>query len=300
MAVSRIVVLGDSVAWGQGLLPQHKFATLAGQALGCAAAPTFIAHSGAVIGVGLSNSPGAPSGEIPDSYLTILAQVAAFTDNPNTVDLVLIDGGINDIDVRFILSPLTSFVALGDRTKLHCYSDMKTLLTAVAAKFPNPNTRIVVTSYYPIVSNNSDPLRIPHLLSVRGVALPDFLDTAPLVRKTISLCLQFWHDSQMWLGRAVTETNSALGGNRIRFAVPQFTEQNSVFASTPWLWGLNLDPDLSPEDEVVATRVPACNGFYQGKPDELLACAQCHRASAGHPNVTGASQFADAVVQALA
>ncbi len=296
--VSRIVVLGDSVTWGQGLLPQHKFASLVGQALGCAAPPTFIAHSGAVIGVGRNSVPGAQSGEIPDSYPTILAQVAAFTDNPNTVDLVMIDGGINDVDVRTILSPLTSFAALGDRTKLHCYLDMKQLLTAVVAKFPNPATRIVVTSYYPILSGDSDPLRIPHLLSVRGVPLPEFLDADPLVRKIVSLCLQFWHDSEMWLGRAVTETNAAIGGNRIRFAVPQFTEKNSVFASEAWLWGLKLD--LSPQDEVVATRVPACDVFYQGKPDELLACAQCHRASAGHPNVTGASQFADAIEQALA
>jgi hypothetical protein len=298
-SISRIVALGDSVVWGQGLRMEHKFPSLVAQALGSATPPKFIAHAGAVIGVGRANAPGASSPEIPYSYPTILTQCSGFNDNPNGVDLVLLDGGINDVDVRNILNPLTNFVALGDRTKLHCYSDMKQLLVAVATKFSNPNTKIVVTSYYPILSRDSDPLRVPHLLQLHGIALPDFLDTVPLIQKIFSLCLQFWHDSEMWLGHAVTETNAALGGNRIRFAVPEFTEKNAVFASDPWLWGVGLPPDFPPEDEVAANRIPACDSFYRGKIEDLLACEECHRASAGHPNVPGASAFAKAVKQAL-
>jgi len=292
-----MVVLGDSVPWGQGLVPAHKFASLVAQAGGCAAPPEFIAHSGAVIGVGRADAPGALSQEIPYSYPTILAQCAGFNDNPSTVDLVLIDGGINDVNIRTILNPLTSFTALGDLTKLHCYSDMVQLLTAAAAKFPNPNTKIVVTSYFPILSTKSDPLRIPDLLTLHAIAVPEVLDATPIIGKIVSLCLQFWHDSEMWLGKAVADTNAALGGNRIRFAVPQFTEQNSVFAPDAWLWGVNLD--LSPQDEVSATRIPACDLFYKDKPEDLLACLECHRASAGHPNVSGASEFADAITQCL-
>lgn len=293
--VSRIVVLGDSVTWGQGLLAEHKFASLVGQALGCSAPPEFLAHSGAIIGIGRANNTGASSSEIPDSYPTILAQCNSFAQSPDAVDLVLVNGGINDVDIRTILNPLTSFDALGDRTKLHCHNDMKNLLTAVAVKFTK--ARIVVTSYYPILSTDSDPLQVPKLLLLHGLALPNFVDAVPIVSKIISLCLQFWHDSQMWLGRAVTETNASLGGDRFRFAVANFTEQNSVFASDAWLWGVNLD--LSPQDEVAATRIPACDIFYQGKPLEVLACEQCHRASAGHPNVDGASSFADAIEAAL-
>jgi hypothetical protein len=136
-------------------------------------------------------------------------------------------------------------------------------------------------------------LRIPDLLELHAIAVPEALDAAPVIGKIVSLCLQFWHDSEMWLGRAVTETSAALGGNRIRFAVPQFTEKNSVFASDPWLWGINLD--LSPQDEVSATRIPACDLFYKDKPEDILSCLECHRASVGHPNVSGASAFADAI-----
>jgi len=298
--LSRIVVLGDSVCWGQGLLPAHKFSTLVANALGTPATQVqSLAHSGAIIGVNRTNLPGAPNGEIPDSYPTILDQCAVFNDSPNTVDLVLVDGGINDVEVRTILDPLTSFRVLGDRTKLHCYYDMKQLLAAVVAKFPNPNTKIVVTSYFPILSTDSELLRIPPLLQIHGIALPTTLYADPVIRRIISLCLQFWHDSQMYLGQAVNEANAGPGGGggRIRFAVPQFTEKNAVFATTPWLWGVNAD--LSPQDEVSAARIPACQAFYP-RPEDILSREQCFRASAGHPNVTGAAAFADAIKQSLA
>lgn len=297
MPLNRIVVLGDSVCWGQGLLPTHKFSTLVANALGTAATQVQVmAHSGAIIGVNRTNLPGAPNGEIPDSYPTILDQCAAFNDQPNTVDLVLVDGGINDVQVRNILDPLTSFKALGDRTKLHCYSDMKELLAAVVAKFPNPNTKIVVTGYFPILSTDSELLRIPPLLQIHGIALPTQLYSDPVIKKIISLCLQFWNDSKMFLGQAVNDANAAGGGGRIHFAPAQFTEKNSVFATDPWLWGVNAD--LSPQDEVSATRIPACQAFFAA-PEDILSREQCFRASAGHPNVDGAAAFAAAIKQVL-
>ena len=296
--LSRIVVLGDSVCWGQGLLPAHKFSTLVANALGNATTQVqVLAHSGAIIGVNRTNLPGAPDGEIPDSYPTILDQCAAFNDHPETVDLVLVDGGINDVEVRNILDPLTSFKALGDRTKLHCYSDMKQLLAAVVAKFPNPNTKIVVTGYFPILSTDSELLRIPPLLQIHGIALPTQLYSDPVIKKTISLCLQFWNDSKMFFGQAVNEANAGPGGGgRIRFAPAQFTEKNSVFASDPWLWGVHAN--LSPQDEVSATRIPVCNTFFAA-PEDILSREQCYRASAGHPNVSGAAAFAAAIKQVL-
>jgi hypothetical protein len=45
----RVVTLGDSVTWGQGLLGAEKFDAMAAAALG-PNAPQRLAHSGAVIG----------------------------------------------------------------------------------------------------------------------------------------------------------------------------------------------------------------------------------------------------------
>src|SRR5215510_2449522 len=106
----RMVVLGDSVLWGQGLNPEDKFYSLVQAALTGNLDPqssVVLAHSGATIGVGVTTNVAAIDGEVPTSYPTILQQCESFTDSPESVDLVLMNGGLNDIDFRLILSPFT-------------------------------------------------------------------------------------------------------------------------------------------------------------------------------------------------
>jgi len=103
----RIVCIGDSIVWGQALLPNEKFNFLVQQAL----LPKFpgatlesVAHSGAVIGAtGVSGTP--QVGEVPASRLSIIEQCDGYTNFPETVDLVLMDGGINDVGVIDPQSP---------------------------------------------------------------------------------------------------------------------------------------------------------------------------------------------------
>src|SRR5947199_1451967 len=105
----RIVCIGDSVVWGQGLLETEKFDSMVREALtrflsGVTLEKT--AHSGAVIGV--SGAMGNPApGEVPESRLSIIEQCDGFTNSPETVDLVLMDGGINDVGVSNILNPFS-------------------------------------------------------------------------------------------------------------------------------------------------------------------------------------------------
>jgi hypothetical protein len=83
MAVQRIVVFGDSVTWGQGLLDTEKFSTIVGTRLGVPVEHiTMLAHSGAVIGVGINPEVPAQPGEVPRPYPTILQQVNGFSDAP--------------------------------------------------------------------------------------------------------------------------------------------------------------------------------------------------------------------------
>jgi hypothetical protein len=254
----------------------------------------MLAHSGANIGVAGNSGPSAPDREIPVSYPTILEQCKTFGDTPQTVDLVLLNGGINDIDIRTILNPMTSFKDLGDRTKLHCYYDVKELLKQTCSIFARAT--IVVIGYYPILSTKSELLRVLPLLQLHAIAIPPHLYSDPILTKVISLCLQFWHDSDMWLARAVEESNSEDNRNRIVFVQCPFTEDNAVFASTPWLWGVG--PSLTPQDEVSDLRIPACAAYYTS-PEELLSREQCFRASAGHPNVSGAAAIANQIASKL-
>src|SRR5580698_2883875 len=119
----RIVSIGDSVIWGQGLLPDEKFNTLVRQALPGGATLESAAHSGAVIGA--TGATGTPQpGEVPASRLSIIEQCDAYANSPDTVDLVLMNGGINDVGVANILNPFAVIPPLETRVAHACHDGM--------------------------------------------------------------------------------------------------------------------------------------------------------------------------------
>src|SRR2546423_4740623 len=132
MATYRIVVLGDSVPWGQGLEPAEKFYSLV-QAAIPGAESTLIAHSGATIGVGVPPTEAQVDGEVPTAYPTIMQQVEAFNDAPEAVDLVLVNGGVNDINFFLILHPLTDNADLQDHIQQDRLLDKKTLIATITS-----------------------------------------------------------------------------------------------------------------------------------------------------------------------
>lgn len=297
MAPSNLVVFGDSVNWGQGLLAPHKFSTLVKEHLatrGLTLAVHMVAHSGATIGVRGPTAIAGIDGEVLVSSPTLVEQVATYADDPDDVAVIILNGGINDIDIRVILNPLTTAADLRHEIKQFCYQDMLTALMQVAVKFPKTD-RIIVTSYYPVLSPESEPFRIPFLLQTYGVGMPFFLDQSLVFRKIVALCMQFWTESSVRLQQAVTACNAAVGGARVRYAAVPFTVGNAVFASDPWLFGLN--GDFSAQDEVVAERHAACN--LNIDPFDLFGREGCYRASAGHPNVRGAVAYAQTIVAAV-
>jgi hypothetical protein len=165
---------------------------------------------------------------------------------------------------------------------------MRVLLTQMLSSFPNPATRVVVTSYYPILSRRSTPFRIPRVLVIYGVQsqAPRLVSSQAFFDAIVNRCLQFWRESAGCLRRAVDDVNASLVAPRVLFVDPGFSEENAVFADEPWLWGVNQD--LSPQDEVIDARRAACNAAIPWH--DLLAREQCYRASAGHPNLKGASK----------
>jgi lysophospholipase L1-like esterase len=294
----RIVCIGDSIVWGQGLLPNEKFNFLVQQAL----LPKFpgatlesVAHSGAVIGAtGVSGTP--QVGEVPASRLSIIEQCDGYTNFPETVDLVLMDGGINDVGVASILNPLALIPSLDMRVVHACHDGMLVLLKKVIAKFSKPTCRILVTGYYPILSSLSDPLGVRKILSLFGIAVPEFLDNdLDFINPVLKRCEEFATDSAQQLQQAIKDA----GDPRVTFVPTGFTDANSVFvAGTSLLWGLSLDDDLAPQDPVAAVRHPLCDIAHP--PEEILDREKCYRASAGHPNVQGAVQFSRQILAALA
>jgi len=299
MANFRMVVLGDSVTWGQGLLTQEKFYTLVKLALtgtNGTQGVTVLAHSGATIGAHVTTTEPSVDGEVPTSYPTIIQQCDSFMDAPEAVDLVILNGGINDIDVRLLLNPLTDTNDLHDMIQLFCFKDMKTLLGKVVSKFTKPTAKIVVTSYFPVLSELSLAPLVHAFLALYGVSSGLFFPhlAEQIVAKVVANCAQFWHESNAVFQQAVDEVNAQAGGQpRVFFAQAPFTAANSALAPNAWLWGVNIA--LAPEDPIRDARHQACNLFEH----DLLQREICYRASAGHPNLIGAQQFADAILAVI-
>jgi lysophospholipase L1-like esterase len=182
----RMLVLGDSVTWGQGLADEHKFSYkvrewICRQRNGGNCQNTddvqihVEAHSGAVIAKPAQNhlkdekrftrevAPVRYPGEVNNDYPTVWGQVDLarryYLDNSiplEQVDLILLNGGINDMGAPRLLAPkLLGFLAgnISGFAKKYCEDEMKLLLDKVANTFPN--ARIVVPGYFPLVSLNT-------------------------------------------------------------------------------------------------------------------------------------------------
>jgi len=291
----RVVTLGDSVPWGQGLDEVQKYDVMVTEALKAKLQVNVtlerFAHSGATIG-GSSGADAHASGEVPESRPTITQQCAGFTHLPETVDLVLMNGGINDVGVAHILNPLALVPPLASRIENACHKGMRDLLKAVSAKFTKPSCRVLVTGYYTILSPKSDPSHCRRLLAMHGVAAPAFVGEVDFVNVVVSRCEAFFSESTLGLTQAVAEANDA----RITFVPSGFTDDNAAFVpGTSLLFG--LDDKLGPEDPVATERHAACDIAHPLP--QILERELCYRASAGHPNPAGAVKFRDQILAAL-
>lgn len=307
LATYRIVVFGDSIQWGQGIRDDLKFSAIVERHVSSKNGDVgvyrdIIAHSGAIIGVNNSSSPSALAGEVPASHPTILQQVSSFGGDKDKIDLILLDGGINDIGVEDIVGP-TATSNLTDKVRKHCYEDMKELLTRVTSEYPN--AEVIVTGYYQIVSDDSDVTMLATLIVGVGIPLVGLpasfivggVLTAAAKQVMVDRCRTFAERTVVEIPRAIQEINAGLpSGPRVHFAQPNFGSQNAIFAPDAWIWG--VDPPLSPQDDansggVASERARDCAAAGNRAP------IYCGIASIGHPNVAGAREYARSIVALL-
>jgi lysophospholipase L1-like esterase len=178
----EMLVLGDSIMWGQGLGDEFKFYYLLKKWLEGNEVfagkrdvrPTVEAHSGANIFPEKDPKRSlmkGRDGEINVSNPPILFQVESALEKygkypeysasaqsvGNNVDLILLDGGANDFSMRQILLSGEKDLNDADIKKYaedYCKYGMTTLLRVVCSTFPS--ARVVVTGYYPLVSLKTD------------------------------------------------------------------------------------------------------------------------------------------------
>jgi len=183
----NVLVLGDSIAWGQGLRPEHRWRELLVDHLRAALgrevkeiAPQV--HSGAIVGLGDLNeidqpgiyspdryAPGqeGPSflgrgpyaGELPSATPTVLAQLDALDglDPDDPIDLVVVSAGINDVRVARFLNPFAKPKYIAALIDLHCRRHLTVLLDRIRVRCVdrNPTCKVAVLSYFQMVSDQS-------------------------------------------------------------------------------------------------------------------------------------------------
>ena len=304
-----MLVCGDSIAWGQGLHENEKFHSLVEQTVrsrhgDIGVYKTVLSHSGATIGVHPPDDEPLPAlnGEVPTSFPTVPRQFTLFTHKAEEVDLILVDGGINDANVTTILNPLTDPATLTGIAETVCHGDMRTMLGTILGRFSN--ARVIVTGYYAILSHQSNTLLIDALciglgLDLGGIdgAIVGGVIAAATVDKIVSNCATFATQANLKLQQAVNDANAALPAGtpaRVFFADPMFGPQNSALAPQAFVYGINAD--LSPQDpaDVSSARAVACQASAARTTVDI-----CKRASIGHPNPLGAQAYANAIIPKL-
>ena len=326
IATYHILVLGDSVAWGEGLQEQNKYHTLVGAHVALANAgisvyKTVRAHCGAIVGWNDGGSDAGLPGDVSDSYPTLKQQAESYASSadPAKVNLIVLTGGANDVGFSHFLDPAVTHPQIHTRVTQYCDSEMTAFLTWLGATYPA--AKIVVTGYYPGLSTESLALNLAHPIS-RDVAvmivavlygtkdhqglLPKAfavlrgLDETSVVA-SVSNATYFAEQANLALATAVGKANAAAGGSRFAFADPKFTTHNAALAGDPWVFGLNKIRNIfEPTDSLAAAnaRASVCQNCYSG-PHQAADREFCRLSSAGHPNETGAQHYANAIIAVL-
>lgn len=299
----RIVVLGDSILWGQGLNDHDKtFTKVAKHIIKTKKVSVNVdvfAHSGAKIGwYDYKIKPRIP-GEVPTSHPLIKQQVS-FASKPQDVNLVLIDGGINDIEFPRIFNPLND-IDLPKETDRYCNNHMAKLLRSVSKKYSN--AKIIVTGYYPIISNYSDLTLIAGLLVVLGFlggliigvllggTILGGLSAIEIKRIMVRRSRDFVSLAHQSIKKAVNTVNQENGNNQIKFVDPRFRARNALFADDSWLYTFKLRFSLTEPIRAIDPKRSHRNIVCPQNKSRTASVFICKMASVGHPNKKGADRY---------
>ena len=333
----EMLVLGDSIMWGQGLRPEEKFSwrikCWLQEKTNREVRQSVFAHSGALI-AGATETPRFKSddGEVNLPYPSIneeLDHARAFYGPGNTkVNLILLDGCINDVDVSNLLSVATDPKWLRERINTSCKVGMHDLLKRVTDTFPN--ARVIVPSYYRIISSSTaDNAFIRQLAKSLNSSRPEArrMSDKEMRDRLIKLSELWYRASSADIREAVETTNAELAARslppRVSFVEIDYWPEHSFSADDTLLWNFIFgSTNLSglrkfivilsfgtnaykPNDEVRESRNRSCNETFKAPKDVKETPAEkssrkdrlliCRYASLGHPNEMGALVYTEAI-----
>ena len=325
----HVLVLGDSILWGQGLKAESKpfyhVKVWLEKSTGRRVVERIEAHSGAVIErTSVTDTRTSSNPEVNLALPTIneeLDRAIKFYTDASQVDLVLVSGCGNDVGVQNLLNAL-NIAELDHMTEAKCGLPVENLLRRITTAFPA--AQVIVTGYYPFFSHETRNDFVLKALGRRffktqanGGAR---ISSKELFERLKSNSRQ-WHEaSNTQLAQAVSRVNAEMARPRVTFVKIEFPAAYSFAAAETRLWGFNRSPFrmallflsfgkvlLPSNDEMRKQRSASCNEIYKEQPNETAEQRKdrkalrlfCRYAALGHPNRKGALLYADAITENL-
>jgi lysophospholipase L1-like esterase len=334
----KMLVLGDSIIWGQGLKKEHKswyyVKVWLEKTTGQAVVEKIEAHSGALIErSSMTERLTAEDAEVDVALPTLNEELdnalrfyadGSKIDGANVdgakIDIVLVSGCANDVGTQNLLNA-TATEQIDDWTLVKCGAPMERLLRRITTAFPAAS--VIVTGYYPFFSERTrNDFVLKGLVKRFFKIIPGApkLSSKEILARLTANSNQWYRASNKALSEAVRNVNSALGGERVRFARIEFSPEHSFAGPQSRLWQFNRSPFrmmlvllsfgkilLPTNDEVRKQRSASCREVFKQQPNETATQktarekrrALCRYAALGHPNRKGAVMYADAIIKLL-
>jgi lysophospholipase L1-like esterase len=325
----QLLVLGDSILWGQGLKTEHKawhhVKVWLQKGTGRAVVERIEAHSGAVIErSSLTDNLTSTNPEVNVGLPTVDDQIddaLRFYSDPLQVDLVLLSACGNDVGIQKLLNASTPG-EVDEMIQAKCGTPMENLLRRIASTFSSAH--VIVAGYYPFFSEQT---RNDFVL--KGLARRFFktqrdgevrMSSKELFERIKLNSKQAYDSSNTQIVRAVRKVNEEIGQERIAFARIDFPASYSFAAPQSRLWAFNRSPFrmallfmsfgkvlLPTNDDVRKQRSGSCDALYKEPERETLEQKQkrkaqrlfCRYAALGHPNRKGALLYADSITNLI-
>lgn len=351
----NMLSVGDSLMWGQGLAPMNRFRERVRDRLSLEFAPTPIveismARSGAFLKAEDDSSKASndhpqllfeekysPKNfvrEVPDPNPSTISQLKIIhkilsdsTDgSPEDIKWILLDGGINDIDVFELMFPSSHLES--HRNFLSgwiswilkkCEALEKNMVqTLLTARENFPNATIIVNGYFPIFSLYSLAgfWKIQNLGLLYG-AVGYLAGSFPVVSTVgfdavVSGSAAWQAASNKHIRNAIKKVNKIHNNNNILFARSYIENEKCMYAVDNYLWEqdsvpfpdglpkdiwqlIGLSAGFSPKDQVIKQRFKQCQIFTP----EGTARIFCNIASIGHPNDAGSMDYAISITDEM-
>lgn len=327
----ELLIVGDSVIWGQGLEEKDKFYTITAEWLRNEAfgKPREVnlkvkAHSGSTLKFHPDdaekykkagrNETDVFKPEVNVGFPSSWKQIEVASDEYRTAgksgaDLIMICGGITDITTSRVFNPKGNDDELRSEIKRYCRDDMYDVLDLAATK--HPEAKLAVIGYFPAISSSSTKSKILNAwLEALGFprGLKAFVNN-PLVRPIAfnGLAKRGIERSRIWLEEsnrnleaAVNAINEKHRSKRAAFVRTPLKDENAAEAPNTKLFRMGKNGIVA--DAVAHERIKDCREALPKLKNSTgidYPVRLCEVAAVGHPDPAGARAYAEAIKSAV-